>query len=161
MKKFISSFLLIFLFIIYAFFQRRSTFAIGQQINQTSVNNTTTPQSSSQPASSSTSNQPVSSTGSATSGKFKNGTYTGDSVDAYYGNIQVKVVVSNGKISDLQFLDYPQDRSRSMMINSQAMPILKSEAIKAQSADVRIVSGATMTSDAFIQSLQSALSKAV
>lgn len=47
-----------------------------------------------------------------------------------------------------------------MMINNQAMPMLRSEAIQAQSANVDTVSGATMTSEAFIQSLQSALDQA-
>lgn len=91
---------------------------------------------------------------------YKDGQYTGDVADAYYGNVQVKVVVSNGKISDVQFLDYPHDRLTSQAINSQAMPYLKSEAIAAQSANVDIVSGATQTSEAFRQSLQSALTKA-
>lgn len=96
----------------------------------------------------------------STTGMYKDGEYTGDSVDAYYGNVQVKVVVSNGRISDVQFLNYPQDRNTSREINSQAMPLLKQEVIQTQSSSVDIVSGATATSQAFIQSLQSALSKA-
>lgn len=93
-------------------------------------------------------------------GRFKNGVYTGSVADAYYGNIQVKATVSGGKIIDVQFLDYPHDRRTSEMINQQAMPDLKTEAITAQSANVDIVSGATATSQAFQQSLQSALSQA-
>lgn len=91
---------------------------------------------------------------------LKNGEYTGDVTDAYYGNVQVKIVTSGGKIIDVQFLDYPHDRRTSEMINSQAMPMLKQEAITAQNAQVDIVSGATQTSLAFKQSLQSALNKA-
>lgn len=93
-------------------------------------------------------------------GSYKDGTYTGTSVDAYYGNVQVQVMVSGGKIIDVRFLNYPHDRGTSRMINSQAMPYLKSEVITAQNANVDIVSGATATSQAFIQSLQSALSQA-
>lgn len=94
-------------------------------------------------------------------GKYKNGTYTGSVADAFYGNIQVQAVISGGKIIDVIFLQYPNDRSTSIEINSQAMPILKQEAISAQSAQVSGVSGATATSDAFIQSLSSALQQAV
>lgn len=91
---------------------------------------------------------------------YKDGQFTGNSADAYYGNIQVKVTISGGKITDVIFLNYPQDRRTSVMINSQAMPFLKQEAIQAQSAQVDIVSGATDSSLAFRQSLQSALNQA-
>lgn len=91
---------------------------------------------------------------------LKNGEYTGDIADAYYGNVQVKAVISGGRITDVQFLQYPSDRRTSVMINTQAMPDLKQEAIQAQNANVDIVSGATATSQAFRQSLQSALSQA-
>ena len=96
----------------------------------------------------------------ANNDKFKNGEYTGDSVDAYYGYIQVKAVITNGKLSDVVFLDYPQDRGHSIQINNYAMPILKSEAIKAQDSNVNTVSGATDSSGAFRQSLSSALALA-
>jgi uncharacterized protein with FMN-binding domain len=91
---------------------------------------------------------------------YADGTYTGNSADAYYGNVQVKVSIQNHLISDVQFLDYPQDRGTSLRISGEAMPILKSEAIQAQSANVDIVSGATQTSQAFIESLKSALALA-
>ncbi len=93
-------------------------------------------------------------------GQYKDGTYTGGVADAYYGNVQVQVAVSGGKIANVNFLDYPQDRGTSREINSQAMPILISEAIQVQNANVNIVSGATATSEAFRQSLASALTSA-
>src|ERR1035437_9440767 len=93
-------------------------------------------------------------------GQYKNGTYTGVSADAYYGNIQVQATISGGKLTDVQFLDHPQDRGTSIRINDYAMPILRSEAIQAQSANVNTISGATDSSGAFKQSLQSALSLA-
>lgn len=94
------------------------------------------------------------------SGQFKDGTYIGSVADAYYGNVQVEAVVSGGRISDVKFLQYPSDRSTSRFINGQAMPILASEAVQSQKANVDIVSGATDTSAAFQQSLMSAISQA-
>lgn len=93
-------------------------------------------------------------------GSYKDGTYTGSVEDAYYGLFQVQATVSNGKITDVSFLQYPSDNSTSIYINSQAMPILKSEAIQAQSSQVDIVSGASDTSIAFQRSLGKALSNA-
>lgn len=91
---------------------------------------------------------------------YKNGTFVGSVADAFYGNVQVQVVIQGGKITDVQFLQYPNDRQTSIAINSQAMPYLRAEAIQAQSANVAGVSGATATSQAFIQSLAAALSQA-
>jgi uncharacterized protein with FMN-binding domain len=91
---------------------------------------------------------------------YKDGQYDGRIADAYYGNVQVRAIIQGGKLTDVQFLSYPNDRNQSIEINSYALPILKSEAIKVQSAQVDIVSGATNTSNAFINSLSSALSQA-
>lgn len=103
----------------------------------------------------------VAKTATSTSiGQYKDGTYTGISANAYYGNIQVEAVINGGKLADVQFLDYPQDRRTSIRINNQAMPFLKQEAIQAQSANVDTVSGASDSSGAFRQSLASALSQA-
>jgi uncharacterized protein with FMN-binding domain len=49
---------------------------------------------------------------------------------------------------------------RSQFIDQQAVPLLKQETLQAQSANIDTVSGATMTSEAYIQSLQAALKKA-
>ena len=91
---------------------------------------------------------------------FKDGSYTGSSVNAFYGYVQVKATVSGGKLADVTFLSYPSDRDTSRYINSQAMPMLTEEAISAQSANVDLIGGATDTSLAFRQSLRSALAKA-
>lgn len=93
-------------------------------------------------------------------GIYKDGTFIGDAVDAYYGNVQVSATFSNGHLSDIVFLDYPQDRRTSLQKSNQAMPILKKEAISSQSANVNTVSGVTYTSEAFMQSLSSALTQA-
>lgn len=95
-----------------------------------------------------------------TKGSYKDGVFTGSVEDAYYGYIQVQATISNGLITDVNFLQYPNDNGTSRYINSQAMPILKSEAIQAQSARVDIVSGASDTSMAFQNSLANALANA-
>ena len=92
---------------------------------------------------------------------YKDGTYTGKSADAFYGNIQVQAVIAGGKLTDVRFLQYPNDRTRSIAINTLAMPNLKQEAIQAQTANVNIITGATDSSNAFDQSLSSALSQAI
>ncbi|MBA3946784.1 MAG: FMN-binding protein [Herpetosiphonaceae bacterium] len=92
--------------------------------------------------------------------QYKDGEYTGSVADAYYGNLQVKAVIQKGKIANVEFLDYPHDRRTSQRINSQAMPYLQEEAIQVQNANVDIISGATLTSQAFVESLQAALNSA-
>jgi len=96
----------------------------------------------------------------ANAGKYKNGTYTGQQVDAFYGLVQVQTTIQNGKIASVQFLQYPSDRRTSQRINSVAVPWLQQEAVQAQQANVDIISGATLTSQAFIMSLQTALDQA-
>lgn len=91
---------------------------------------------------------------------YKDGQYTGSAADAYYGYIQVKATIQGGKLTGVAFLQYPNDQRNSVEINQQAMPYLQQEAIQAQSAQVDVVSGATDTSQAFVQSLSSALSQA-
>ena len=93
-------------------------------------------------------------------GKYKNGIYTGSVQDAFYGNIQVQATISNGKISNITFLQFPNDNRTSQYVNSQADPMLAQEAIQTQSAQVDIVSGASASSQAFQASLADALSQA-
>ncbi|MCL4353296.1 FMN-binding protein [Patescibacteria group bacterium] len=94
------------------------------------------------------------------SGQYKDGTYTGATADAFYGYMQVQAVISGGRLTDVVFLQYPNDNGTSQYINSQAMPYLKQEALAAQSANVNIISGASDSSMAFQQSLASALAQA-
>lgn len=99
-------------------------------------------------------------TGQAAGKTYKDGTYTGDTTDAFYGMMQVQLVVTGGKISDIQFLQYPNKPGHTTEVSNQALPLLKQEAIAKQSAPVDVISGATQTADAFNQSLASALAKA-
>lgn len=100
------------------------------------------------------------STAGSTATSYKDGTYQGPPIDAYYGLVQVQVTIQNGAIQSVEFVQYPNDRRTSQEINSIAMPYLQQEAIQAQSAQVDIISGATLTSEGFIMSLQSALQAA-
>jgi uncharacterized protein with FMN-binding domain len=101
-------------------------------------------------------------TGSGTpSAAYKDGAYTGPVTDAFYGPIQVQAIIKGGRLTDVKFLKYPNDQPNSIAINKQAMPYLKKEAIRAQSAQVDGVSGATDTAQAFIESLSEALRQAM
>ena len=89
-----------------------------------------------------------------------NGTYTGASENAYYGRVQVQVTIAGQKIASIKVLDYTQDRRTSRYINSQALPLLQQEVMAADSANVDTISGATLTSEAYVRSLSSALQQA-
>jgi uncharacterized protein with FMN-binding domain len=86
---------------------------------------------------------------------------TGDSIDTRFGPVQVTITVSNGKITSATAIDYPQTNPRDAQINAEAIPILQQESVGQSSAtNIDMVSGATYTSDGYLQSLQSALDKA-
>ena len=86
-------------------------------------------------------------------------TLTGTVVPSRYGNTQVQVTISNGQITSVTALQLPTG-GRSGQISQYVEPILSSEALTAQSANIDIVSGATYTSEAYAESLQSALDQA-
>jgi uncharacterized protein with FMN-binding domain len=85
--------------------------------------------------------------------------YTGPLVDMRWGPVQAIVTIKSKKITNVKIVTNPENR-RSQIIDDEAVPQLKQETLQAQSASIDEVSGATMTSDAYIQSLQSALKKA-
>lgn len=118
----------------------------------TSPNTQTTPSAGS--------SAPPVAAGSAPTGQYKDGTYTGSVANAYWGPVQVQATVHNGAITNVRFLSYPNSHSTSTYINQQIMPVLTQEAIAAQSANVNYISGATFTSQAFQQSLAAAIAKA-
>jgi uncharacterized protein with FMN-binding domain len=96
----------------------------------------------------------------AQSAHYKDGSFTGDPVEILWGVVQVKAVIQSGKITDVQFLQMPFDRLRSVELTELAKPLLKSETIKSQSAQVDLVTSATMTSLGYREALGSALAKA-
>jgi len=92
--------------------------------------------------------------------EYKDGTYDGSVANAFYGNVQVSVSIVDGKIAAVNFLQSPNENPNSIYVNQSAMPYLKQEAIKSQSSNVSIITGATFTSQAFNQSLSNALNQA-
>jgi uncharacterized protein with FMN-binding domain len=96
-------------------------------------------------------------TKSATTTAYKNGTVTGSAITTRFGNVQVQVTIAGGAIANVTALQLPNRDGRSQQIASQAEPILRQEALTAQSAKIDLLSGATYTSDAYARSLQSAL----
>jgi uncharacterized protein with FMN-binding domain len=101
---------------------------------------------------------PTSTGGTKSSGK--SGTFTGDTVNTQFGPVQVKITVKAGKLTDVTPLQLTTDGGRSVQISNYAAPILRSEVLAAQSANVSSVGGATYTSQGYLSSLQSALDKA-
>jgi uncharacterized protein with FMN-binding domain len=87
-------------------------------------------------------------------------TVAGPSVDTRWGPVQVQITVDNGKVTDVAVVDYPSGNGKDRQINARALPILVSETLDAQSAHIDMVSGATVTSDGYVQSLQGALDEA-
>ncbi len=155
MKKVLVAAIIVGAFILYSFLYHSNAVALlPTPANQPSTSNGATSTNVASPTPS------AAGTSGSTSGAYKDGTYVGSVDDAVWGNVQVQVVIQHGKITSVQFLQYPNDRNRSIAINQYADPILINEAIQAQSASVDIVTGATDSSDAFIQSLTDALSQA-
>ena len=91
---------------------------------------------------------------------FKDGLYTGQDVFTQFGDVQVKITISGGRIADVQAVQLPFDRPRSAEISQFAAPQLHDEVLQAQSAQIDTLSGATYTSDAYAQSVQAALDQA-
>ena len=87
-------------------------------------------------------------------------TYDGSTVQTRYGSVQVRVTIQAGKITEITPLQLTDAERKSAQISSRAAPVLRSEVLQAQSATVQTVGGATITSDAYLTSLQAALDAA-
>jgi uncharacterized protein with FMN-binding domain len=101
---------------------------------------------------------PPSPTGSSTGSSAR--TVTGTVAQTQWGPVQVQVTVEDGKVTDVSVPQYPDGNPRDQQINAYAVPILIRETLDAQSADIDMVSGATVTSDGYRRSLQAALDEA-
>ncbi|MEU4237342.1 FMN-binding protein [Actinoplanes sp. NPDC026619] len=115
---------------------------------------TTSPDAGSPSAGSPSAGSP--SAGSSGSGQ----TFTGSVAQTRWGPVQVSITVSGKKITDVAVPTYPSENGRDVEINARALPILRQETLDAQSADIDTVSGATVTSDGYLESLQAALDAA-
>ncbi|MCW3015056.1 MAG: FMN-binding protein [Solirubrobacterales bacterium] len=118
---------------------------------------TASPSGSSSKASSSSSKASGSSSKASSSGTK---TVTGDAIATQYGNAQVRVTISGGKITNVEALQLQGNDPKSVQISGTAEPYLRQSALTKQSAQIDAVSGATFTSASYAQSLQSALDKA-
>jgi uncharacterized protein with FMN-binding domain len=100
---------------------------------------------------------PVETTAPVTS-TVKDGTFTGPSVNVNYGNVQVMITVSNGKITDAVAVKAP--KGKNDRYTNMAVPILKQQTLQAQSANIQGASGASYTSYGWFKSLQGAMAQA-
>ncbi len=87
-------------------------------------------------------------------------TYTGDEVSTEWGIVQVEITVEDGRITASEAVQYPNSNHKDQEINAYAVPQLNTAAVEAQSASLDSISGATVTSDGYVQSLQSAIDQA-
>ena len=124
----------------------------------TSDGDSSSASSSSSAAAASSSAAPRSS--SAAGGATATTKVTGAVASTRWGPVQVQLSVANRKITNVAVLQYPTGNGRDQEINSYALPQLIQETLKAQSSNIDMISGATYTSDGYLQSLQSALDKA-
>jgi uncharacterized protein with FMN-binding domain len=117
--------------------------------------------SSSEPSSSSSSPSSSNSTSSSSSGSSTTTkTYTGSVAQTRWGPVQVQITVQGDKITKVTVLQQPNGNHKDAEINDYALPILVQDTLDAQSAQIDMVSGATVTSDGYLTSLQSALDQA-
>ncbi|MCR6689078.1 FMN-binding protein [Cellulomonas sp.] len=100
------------------------------------------------------------SSGTGSSGTAADGTYTGGVAQTRWGPVQVEITVEQGSITSAQAVQYPDDNPRDQAINAYAVPQLNSEVIAAQNAQIDMVSGATVTSEGYLASLQDAIDQA-
>ena len=88
------------------------------------------------------------------------GTYDGSVVNTRFGTVQVQAVISGGKITDVIAKKLTDADRKSVAISQQVAPMVRTEVLTAQSAKVANISGGTYTTQAYLQSLQSALDAA-
>ena len=118
---------------------------------------TKTPASTNSAASNSATPTAAATTAPATPAAI-NGTFTGPSVNVNYGNVQVKITVVNGRITDAVAVKAPTGKNDRW--TNMAVPILKEQTLKAQSANIQGASGASYTSYGWFTSLQGAIALA-
>ncbi len=123
----------------------------------------TTPTTSATPTRTSTSTTgPATATSPATAATTSGAatSYTGSAASTRWGDVQVSITVTNGKITDVAVPVFPSNNGRDQEINAYALPLLRQETLTAQNANINTISGATVTSKGYLQSLQSALDAA-
>ena len=138
---------------------RSSTAVVAAETRQVAGTSSTSSGSS---GSSATSSGSASGSDSGSDSGSTSGTTTvdGDAVMTRFGKVQVKITVVDGRITASEVLQVPWEDRHDQMINSRAVPVYNEEAVQSQSADIDVVSGATVTWEGYTQSLQSAIDRA-
>ena len=131
--------------------------AAAKPVATKSAGATKTPASGNSAASNSATPTAAATTAPATTAAI-NGTFTGPSVNVNYGNVQVKITVVNGRITDAVAVKAPTGKNDRW--TNMAVPILKEQTLKAQSANIQGASGASYTSYGWFTSLQGAIALA-
>jgi uncharacterized protein with FMN-binding domain len=121
---------------------------------------TSTPQPATTSISSAIGASDASGTTSSESATGSAATYTGAAVGTRWGDVQVQITVTDKVITAVEAVKAPNSNNRDIEINNRALPILAAEALQAQSAAIDTVSGATVTSEGYLGSLQSAIDQA-
>jgi uncharacterized protein with FMN-binding domain len=140
------------------FSYRTSTNSSEAGAAQTTINKPATTPTGATPAPTTGSTATPAPSSTTTAGAAK--TYTGSVASTRWGDVQVSITVTDGRITDVAVPVYPSENGRDQEINANALPVLRQETLAAQNASIEIVSGATVTSDGYLQSLQSALDAA-
>ena len=132
-------------------------FGYHTSTNDTSAAASSSASSSVPPAATSepSGNASSSSSGSTSSGSTKS--YTGSVAQTQWGPVQVKITVQDGKITKVAVLQQPNGNPKDVEINDYALPVLIQDTLDAQSAQIDMISGATVTSEGYVRSLQAAI----
>lgn len=164
MKKILFAVLTTISGVVLLFSYRTSTSAVmpdsSSPTTDTESSTSTSSSSTTTKSESSSSSQNTTPTPTTNVSGLNDGTFVGSSTQTRWGPVQVQITVSGGTITDVQAIDYPTENDKDVRINNMAIPMLNAEALNAQSASIDMVSGATVTSQGYITSLQSALDQA-
>ena len=122
---------------------RTNQAVVDQPVGGKSQSGTSTSQSGSSGTSGGTGKT---ATGAGGTSGYADGTFTGQDVSMRYGDVQVQVTISGGAVTDVTALQLPNGDGHSSRISSIVEPMLRSEALQAQTASIDLISGATYTS---------------
>ena len=133
-------------------------FSTSLQGQTTAGSGSSTTTSGAAPPTDSSSGSPSASSDQSTSGSAT--TVTGDAAQTRYGAVQVQLEVTGSTITNVSILQYPDQDGRDLQISNFSLPQLIQDTLDSQGDSVSMVSGATYTSEGYLQSLQSALDQA-
>jgi len=132
----------------------------GYHTSTNDVSATTAPSSATRPSPSTSSTPSSPSRPTSSSSSTRSQTYTGAVASTRWGPVQVQITVTAENITDVTVLQQPNGNRKDAEINARALPILVQDTLSAQSAQIDMISGATVTSEGYVHSLQAALDQA-